>query len=241
MIHFSKLKIAIILGICLLGVVFALPNLLSAKQAQRLPAWLPGQQISLGLDLQGGSHLLLEVEVDTVIRERLEALVDSMRTALRQARIRYSGLGMDGLSAKVTVLEPERAEDARQLLKNLDSGTTVELTEGGTIRLALTEQLHKLGLDKRVLMPGNQRDVLPWLRALDVFVLPSICEGHSLSINEAWLAGVPVVVSDFAWTRELGERHGVGTMGVVVPLNLQEPFSGKVNIPPRLPFFSAPF
>jgi len=140
MIHFSKLKIAIILGVCLLGVILALPNLLSAKQARQLPGWLPSQQISLGLDLQGGSHLLLEVEVDTVIRERLEALIDSMRTALRKAGIRYSGLGMDGPSAKVTVLEAERAEDARKLLKNLDSGTIVELTEGGTVRLALTEQ-----------------------------------------------------------------------------------------------------
>jgi len=129
-----------ILGICALGVLFAAPNFLSAKQAESLPTWLPHKQLSLGLDLQGGSHLLLEVKVDTVLKERLEALVDIMRSTLRKARIRYGGLGIDGLSTKVTIKDIASVEQARQLLRNLDSGLIVEVSDGGQIRLEMTEQ-----------------------------------------------------------------------------------------------------
>jgi preprotein translocase subunit SecD len=140
MIYFAKWKIVLILGICLLGVIFVAPNFLSAKQAESLPTWLPHKQISLGLDLQGGSHLLLEVEVNSVLKERLETLVDSMRGALRKARIRYGGLGIDGLSAKVTIKDPDSAEQARQLLKNIDNMLIVDLFDNGLITLQMTEQ-----------------------------------------------------------------------------------------------------
>jgi preprotein translocase subunit SecD len=140
MIYFARWKIVMILGICALGVLFAAPNFLSAKQAESLPSWLPHKQLSLGLDLQGGSHLLLEVKVDSVLKERLEALVDTMRTALRKARISYGGLGIDGLGANVTIKDIASAEQARQLLKNLDSELNVELSDGGQIRLDMTDK-----------------------------------------------------------------------------------------------------
>ncbi len=91
MLYFASWKVYLIVGICVLGIVFASPNLLPSEQAEALPDWLPHKQISLGLDLQGGSHLLLEVEVDAVVRERLTALVDEARVALRGARVGYRG------------------------------------------------------------------------------------------------------------------------------------------------------
>jgi preprotein translocase subunit SecD len=139
MVYFAKWKIVLVLAICGLGFVFAAPNFLSPQQAEALPSWLPHKQISLGLDLQGGSHLLLEVEVEAVVRERLEALVDSVRTALRKARIRYRGLGAVGQGVAVTIIEPARQEEARSLLKPLDTDTTLEATDGGRFTLTLTE------------------------------------------------------------------------------------------------------
>ena len=129
-----------ILGICALGVLFAAPNFLSAKQAESLPSWLPHKQLSLGLDLQGGSHLLLEVKVDSVLKDNLEALVDTMRTALRKARIRYGELGIDGLGANVTIKDIASIEQASQLLKSLDSELNVDLLDSGQIRLEMTEK-----------------------------------------------------------------------------------------------------
>ncbi len=140
MIYFAKWKVILILGICLLGVIYAAPNFLSAKQAAALPSWMPNKQVSLGLDLQGGSHLLLEVAVDTVLAERLEAVVDTMRTTLRKARINYGELGVDGMAAGVTIKDPAQTEQARQLMRNLDSDFSVEVTDISRITLRLTEK-----------------------------------------------------------------------------------------------------
>ena len=76
MLHFAKWKVVLTLAICLVAAAFAAPNLLTREEAEALPSWLPHRQISLGLDLQGGSHLLLQVDTAAVVRERLEALVD---------------------------------------------------------------------------------------------------------------------------------------------------------------------
>ena len=87
MMYFSPLKTAVILGICVLGAIFCIPNLLPAPAA-----WLPWRTVHLGLDLRGGSYLLLEVDMKAVIKERLEGLVDAARQALRPGNIFYQTL-----------------------------------------------------------------------------------------------------------------------------------------------------
>ncbi len=82
MMYFSRLKTAFVLGACLLGALLCIPNLTNAPAG-----WLPWRQIHLGLDLRGGSYLLLEVDMSTVVRERLDSLADATRTALRGAKI----------------------------------------------------------------------------------------------------------------------------------------------------------
>ena len=78
MMYFSRLKSAMILAVCVLGVLLCLPNLLPA------PAdWMPWRQVRLGLDLRGGSYLLLEVDAATVLKDRLDSIADGARTALR--------------------------------------------------------------------------------------------------------------------------------------------------------------
>ncbi len=82
MMYFSRLKTMLVLGICLLGALLCIPNVLPAP-AQ----WLPWHTISLGLDLRGGSYLLMQVDMNAVIRERLDGLADTARTDLRRAGI----------------------------------------------------------------------------------------------------------------------------------------------------------
>src|SRR5450631_4797801 len=87
MMYFSRLKAAAILGVCLLGLLVSLPNLLP------LPAsWMPWRTVHLGLDLKGGSYLLMEVDMKAVIKERLDSLVDAVRQALRPGAIFYQAL-----------------------------------------------------------------------------------------------------------------------------------------------------
>ena len=139
MIYFAKWKVIVVIALCALGVIFTAPNFLDRQQAEGLPSWLPHKQVSLGLDLQGGSHLLLEVDAEAVIRERLEALVDEVRVGLRKARIRYTGLGAQGRTVGVTIKTADAVERALELLSNLDPGMPTERGEGGRITLSMTE------------------------------------------------------------------------------------------------------
>ena len=140
MIYFARWKLITILGICLAGLVFALPNLLSKSVTDGLAQWhLPNQKISLGLDLQGGSHLLLEVELAAVLNERMEGLVDQVRTELRKARIRYGGIGATGQSVSVTIRDADKLAAAKTLLAKLDPDTELSET-GGVVTMALKPQ-----------------------------------------------------------------------------------------------------
>src|SRR3954468_12541327 len=82
MMYFSRMKTTVILVVCLLGMLLGVPNLFPAPAS-----WIPWRTIHLGLDLRGGSYLLLEVDMNAVIRERLDSLADSARQSLRRAGI----------------------------------------------------------------------------------------------------------------------------------------------------------
>jgi SecD/SecF fusion protein len=73
--------------IILAGIIAALPNLFTKEQLAGFPSWVPKQQITLGLDLRGGSYLVLEVDAAALVRERVLGLVADARTQLRTARI----------------------------------------------------------------------------------------------------------------------------------------------------------
>lgn len=130
MLHFPKWKIALVLVICLLGAAYATPNLLDRSVVEKAPSWMNFQQINLGLDLRGGSHLLLEVDLDTVVRERLESVVDLARTELRKERIGYTDLGVSGENVVFRLREAADADRAMALLRDADGDLTVEQSDG---------------------------------------------------------------------------------------------------------------
>jgi len=141
MLSFSKLKTTLIWAICVLGVLMSLPNFVPAE---RLPEGLP--RFTLGLDLQGGSSLLLEVETDLVVRERLDSTADSVRASLRGAGVLYRDLTVAGETISVTLVAPDQAESVRALLRPLltdlsSGGRAFEITTaaGGLLRLTLSE------------------------------------------------------------------------------------------------------
>lgn len=124
MLHFSKSKIAWILGVCLVGVLFALPNFLPTSVTQK--SWYigPDKTMNLGLDLQGGAHLLLQVQVEVVYRERLENLKSDVRRALRNReeniRIQH-GTRVAGNVLRVMITDPAQTDQAMGLLEAISS------------------------------------------------------------------------------------------------------------------------
>jgi protein-export membrane protein SecD len=121
MLYFAKWKIAVIAAVCLIGLAFTVPNFLSPDSRQSVPDWLPNQSINLGLDLQGGSHLLLQVDREAVLRERLNDLAESMRNDLGdiRPRIRRSGFQVGDLSVSFEVRDADRMEEVREVLRGL--------------------------------------------------------------------------------------------------------------------------
>ncbi len=125
MMYFSRLKTALILGVCLLGVLLCVPNLMPAPAA-----WLPWRAINLGLDLRGGSYLLLEVDMATVIKERLDSLADNARQTLRRAGVaRFVVTPQAQQNRMVVRLDDQSKQDAalaalRELATTVSAGLT---------------------------------------------------------------------------------------------------------------------
>ena len=119
MLHFQRWKIVGIVLACLLGVVFALPNLFSKETVATWPDWMPKRQLSLGLDLRGGAHLLLSMEVNDVRRDWLDTLRDDVRARLRDARIGFTGIGVQGAAVHVRIAQPEQVDAAMTQLREL--------------------------------------------------------------------------------------------------------------------------
>jgi len=140
MVYFAKWKMVLVGIICFLGLSFAAPNFIPLNQAEALPGWLPRQHISLGLDLQGGSHLLLEVDSKTVIREYLDSMVDAARIELRRDKIRYQGLGISGNGIQVTIKDEEKVDEARKLLRALERDAVLD-EDDGRIVMTLNERM----------------------------------------------------------------------------------------------------
>ena len=109
MMYFSKLKTAVVIGVCVLGVLLCIPNIVPAPVG-----WLPWRQVHLGLDLRGGSYLLLEVDMAAVAKERLTAMADGVRTTLR-GKVQFQPPTVQPAQNRVTVrlIEPGAADRRR--------------------------------------------------------------------------------------------------------------------------------
>lgn len=141
--YFSRLKIILILAACALGILLCIPNLVAQPVS-----WLPWRTVHLGLDLRGGSYLLLEVDMKAVAKERLDGLVDAVRQALRPGNIFYQSLAAQPDQNRVVLRlrDSAKRDDALAALRPLAAvdGATgradidLDSTPDGQITLSLS-------------------------------------------------------------------------------------------------------
>jgi SecD/SecF fusion protein len=108
----------------LLGLLSALPNVLPDAVLHKLPSWYAANTITLGLDLRGGSHLLLEVDTQGLALEKNQNLADQLVSQLRTARIFHNRPEATANHMKVTVTDPADLDRVRELLKPLLESTS---------------------------------------------------------------------------------------------------------------------
>jgi len=116
--------------IIFLGILIALPNALPQSTLDRLPSWLPHNRVSLGLDLRGGSHLVLEVDEADLTRERLQSLLQDARRVLREKNIQTKSIVRNQNQIVVTLTDPAQSDEAVTQLKTLGNAIATGLSAG---------------------------------------------------------------------------------------------------------------
>ncbi len=149
MLFFTRGKAAAIVITALVVCLLAVPNFFSESVVQHWPSWAQ-RHIVLGLDLQGGSSLLLEVDTNSVRKERLQALDEDVLRVLREARIPFTGRAIRGDHVEVHITRSTDVDNAQSKLRALSQpmagflGSTgqrdVDVSENaGLVTLAPTE------------------------------------------------------------------------------------------------------
>ncbi len=140
MLYFANWKILLICGVCALGLLFSLPNLFTPAQLAWLPDSIPHKQVNLGLDLRGGSYLLLQVEVAAAQTEQLNSIIDNVRDALLTEKIGYKDLSVQDNAIVFTISDQSRIDDARTALAKIDQALTVDIGPNGAGKIQFSSQ-----------------------------------------------------------------------------------------------------
>ncbi len=137
MLQFESWKKLLVLLVIALGVVYALPNLVPTADDNN-SSFLPGQQINLGLDLQGGSHLLMLVDMDVVQTERLNSLSETIRQEFRTEKIRFNDLKIEDRMVSVSLRKAGDIGAAEEIFNELGRGLTTT-NEGQSYQISFDE------------------------------------------------------------------------------------------------------
>src|SRR5215813_6840001 len=128
MLYFTRWKALAIILTALIVCLFAVPNFFSQERVKTWPVWAQ-RHIVLGLDLQGGSYLLLEVDANYVKKEKLEQVRDEARRVLRDAKVAYTGLAVRNDAVEVRI--SREADQATGLSKLRDLSQPIGGLLGG--------------------------------------------------------------------------------------------------------------
>ncbi len=202
MLYFSRWKTIFIWLVVAVSALVALPNVLSDNILNSMPGALPHKRVTLGLDLQGGSHIMLKLERADIVKERLETTVGDVRAKLREANIRYTGLAGVGQSVQVRISDVNQVEAAKEALKPLTALISTGSLAGGSLQEATIE---------------DGGDGLLKLNITD--------EGINYRISSAVTQSIEVVrrrVDELGNTEPLIQRQGTDRIIVQVP-GLQDP------------------
>ena len=121
--------------------LLASPNLFSEKEREAFPSYLPSQAVSLGLDLQGGSYLLLEVQFEGYFHDQLSGAEDALRSEMLSRKIGYRDLGLKGNAVAFTLLKAADGSDidAKALVQKVDPDLEVIAKENGSYEAGFSD------------------------------------------------------------------------------------------------------
>ena len=127
--NLSKIRAAFLLFLVFLGIAYAIPNFLNSSVKNTSSSFLPGKSINLGLDLKGGSYLLLKADMDIVFSEKLETLLSDIRSALRKSKIGYKKLSVKDKKISFQKRGSILNDKIKSTILNIDENLIVKIND----------------------------------------------------------------------------------------------------------------
>ncbi len=129
MIYIPLWKRIVVISVVVLSFLICVPSFLSETQRSQLtamiPSWIPAKAISLGLDLQGGSYMLLEADIPSVVKDKIENALTAVRTELRADKIDVKSLTSVPNGIRVEISEGTDVSVVRKAILTADEGFSV--------------------------------------------------------------------------------------------------------------------
>lgn len=125
MIKISKIKLFSAIFFTFLAILFALPNFVNISK----DSYLPSETVNLGLDLKGGSHLLLEVDFDKYLDDQMMMFTDSLRKEFRKNKLKYKKLSTKAHKVQFELRNIEDFALARKLIRTVEKLSIIDQDE----------------------------------------------------------------------------------------------------------------
>ena len=158
---FPRWKYGLILSVLVISLMGSLPNFTTP------PSWWPSalsSPMSLGLDLKGGIHLVLDVDVDKAVSQSVAGDIDTARQGLRKERIRYAKLANNGNTITIVLKQPEDADAANKILTDSFPNYDITTPAAGSFLLNLKEssvkEIEAFAIDQAIEVIRGRIDAL---------------------------------------------------------------------------------
>jgi len=146
MLTYPRWKIILVVLVALFGVAYTIPNFVGkdgrAWIENNLPSAVPSQSINLGLDLQGGAHILLDVDFDVVFSDYMDGLADAIRRDLREKSITIQSITADSQKLKISLQGESDAESVRSSARRVEQGVNID-TNNNVVIVTLSDALKR--------------------------------------------------------------------------------------------------
>ena len=165
MLYFSRTKILLIFLVIFAVFLFAFPNIFSQSQLKNFPSFMPNQQVNLGLDLQGGSHLLIEVDTNEIIKERIENLSFDLRKLFKKNSIKINNLKLS--NGKITFNSSE-----------IDSSISKEIEQ---LSISNSQGIMQIGGQTNLIVKNNNGKIIVYFT--EEFIKQSVTSAVNQSLE----------------------------------------------------------
>jgi len=195
MLNFPRWKAFLICILSIMGIFAAVPNFLSDTQLKNYPDFLPQSRVTLGLDLQGGVHLLMEVDLTEVEKEKLESKRGEIRDALRAKKIILRS-SMHNKSIHIKLTDKSQTEEALKVI-----GDTVEMLGAGLTGIGVPDMKYDVQADGTIVVTLTE-------------------EGLVVRGDEVITQSIEVIrrrIDGMGTTEPIIQKQGVGRILVQVP------------------------